>query len=277
MPYAICNETFSGWDHGCVCQYVARVGYHGLEVAPYTLADTVTALSAEQRERLRRQAEEAGIRIIGLHWLLARTQGLHLTSPDAEVRRRTQQYLIELARLCHDLGGQILVFGSPAQRSLPQGVSREQGFAFAEEVFRGLLPYLEDWHLDLCIEPLTAQETNFLTSCREGLELVQRLNHPRVGLHLDVKAMCADAEASVPELIRRYGKWLRHFHANDPNLRGPGFGKVDFVPIFEALRDIGYTGWVSVEVFDYSPDPETIATRSLEYMQACAAKAGWQA
>jgi sugar phosphate isomerase/epimerase len=89
MPYAICNETFSGWDHGCVCQYVARVGYHGLEVAPYTLADTVTALSAEQRERLRRQAEEAGIRIIGLHWLLARTQGLHLTSPDAEVRRRT--------------------------------------------------------------------------------------------------------------------------------------------------------------------------------------------
>ncbi|MCS7167333.1 MAG: sugar phosphate isomerase/epimerase family protein [Gemmatales bacterium] len=275
MPYAICNETFAGWEHGCVCQYVASIGYHGLEVAPFTLAENVTHITSERRQQVRRQAEQAGIRIIGLHWLLARTQGLHLTSPDAEVRHRTQNYLIELARLCHDLGGWLLVFGSPGQRSLPPGVRREQGLDYAEEVFRGLLPYLEEWHIDLCIEPLTANETNFLTSCAEGLELVQRLNHPRVGLHLDVKAMCADPEASVPELIRRYGPWLRHFHANDPNFRGPGFGEVDFVPIFAALRDINYSGWVSVEVFDYSPDPETIATRSLQYMQACAEKAGW--
>jgi len=277
MPYAICNETFEGWEHGCVCQYVAGLGYQGLEVAPFTLAPRVNEISAEQRHRWRRQAESAGLRIIGLHWLLARTQGLHLTSPDAEVRQRTQLYLIELARLCHDLGGWLLVFGSPAQRSLPEGVSREQGLAYAEEIFRGLLPFLEQWQIDLCIEPLTSKETNFLTSCAEGRELVERLNHPRVGLHLDVKAMCSDPEASPPELIRRYGRWLRHFHANDPNLRGPGFGAVDFVPIFEALRDIGYTGWVSVEVFDYSPDPETIASRSLEYMQACAEKAGWRA
>ncbi|MCS7016827.1 MAG: sugar phosphate isomerase/epimerase [Gemmatales bacterium] len=277
MPYAICNETFEGWEHGCVCQYVAGIGYHGLEIAPFTLASHVTEVSVEQRQRLRFQAEQAGLRIIGLHWLLARTQGLHLTSADPEVRRRTGAYLVELARLCHDLGGWLLVFGSPAQRNLSEGVSREQGFAYAEEVFRGLLPYLDEWHVDLCIEPLTAKETNFLTSCAEGLELVQRLAHPRVGLHLDVKAMCWDPEASVPELIRRYGRWLRHFHANDPNLRGPGFGAVDFVPIFEALRDIGYTGWVSVEVFDYSPDPETIAVRSLEYMQSCAQRAGWPA
>lgn len=277
MPFAICNETFEGWEHGCICQFVASVGYLGLEIAPFTMAANVFEISREQRQRWRRQAQEAGIRIIGLHWLLARTFGLHLTSPDPLVRARTQNYLVELARLCHDLGGWLLVFGSPAQRNLPDGVSREQGLDYAEEVFRGLLPFLEEWRIDLCIEPLTAKETNFLTSCSEGLELVERLNHPRVGLHLDVKAMCSDPEATVPELIRRYGPWLRHFHANDPNLRGPGFGDVDFVPIFEALRDVGYTGWVSVEVFDYSPDPETIAVRSLEYMRNCAERAGWQA
>jgi sugar phosphate isomerase/epimerase len=89
-------------------------------------------------------------------------------------------------------------------------------------------------------------------------------------LHLDVKAMSSEATA-VPELIAQYGGQAGHFHANDANLRGPGFGPVDFVPIFRALRDAGYDRWVSVEVFDYKPDPETIARESLAYMHRCLA------
>jgi sugar phosphate isomerase/epimerase len=76
--------------------------------------------------------------------------------------------------------------------------------------------------------------------------------------------------ASAPDTIRQYASHTKHFHANDPNLRGPGFGDTDFVPIFQALRDAKYTGWVSVEVFDYSPDPVTIARESLRYMRQCA-------
>jgi sugar phosphate isomerase/epimerase len=71
----------------------------------------------------------------------------------------------------------------------------------------------------------------------------------------------------MTDLIRQYGSIAHHFHANDANRRGPGFGDVDFVPIFRALRDSGYKRWVSVEVFDYKPDPETITTKSIEYMQ----------
>jgi sugar phosphate isomerase/epimerase len=73
----------------------------------------------------------------------------------------------------------------------------------------------------------------------------------------------------APELIRRHAARTGHFHANDPNKRGPGFGDTDFVPIFRALKESGYSGWVSVEVFDYSPDPETIARESLRYMREC--------
>jgi sugar phosphate isomerase/epimerase len=60
---------------------------------------------------------------------------------------------------------------------------------------------------------------------------------------------------------------VAHVHANDANRRGPGFGETDFGPIAKTLADIGYKGWVSVEVFDYSPDPETIARQSLAYLQ----------
>jgi sugar phosphate isomerase/epimerase len=74
----------------------------------------------------------------------------------------------------------------------------------------------------------------------------------------------------VVDLIRQYIPRTGHFHANDPNKRGPGFGDVDFVPIFQALLESGYDRWVSVEVFDYSPDPETIASKSIEYMRRTA-------
>jgi sugar phosphate isomerase/epimerase len=269
MRYAICNETFEGWDYERICRFVAELGYTGLELAPFTLAPRITDVAPAQRQTLRRQAEAHGVQIIGLHWLLAKTTGLHLNSADPSVRRETANYLVELARACRDLGGELLVLGSPAQRRIPAGASREQALHFAADTLRQCLPAIGDCGVYLCVEPLAPPEADFILNAAEGIELIDMVNHPHCVLHLDVKAMAAEP-LSTPETIRKYGKRMKHFHANDPNKRGPGFGPTDFTPIFQALRDIGYAGWVSVEVFDYSPDPETIARKSIEYMRQCA-------
>ncbi len=269
MKYAICNETFEGWDHARVCARVAELGYTGLEMAPFTLAPRITDVTAARRAELRKQAEAAGVQIIGLHWLLAKTEGFHLTSPDAATRKRTGEYLAELSHAAADMGGDVLVLGSPFQRNLPEGMTREQGEANALDTLSYCLPALERDRVYLCLEPLTPAETNFMMCAAEGVALAQKLAHPFVKLHLDVKAMSVET-APTPDVIRANRDWVRHFHANDPNKRGPGFGDTDFKPIFRALKDVNYTGWVSVEVFDYSPDPETIARESIRYMRECA-------
>jgi sugar phosphate isomerase/epimerase len=270
MKYAICNETFEGWDHAHICACIAEFGYTGLEIAPFTLAPRITDVSATRRAELRREAEAAGVTILGLHWLLAKTEGFHLTSSDEAVRQATGEYLAELAKACADLGGTILVLGSPLQRNIPEGVTRQQAENYALDTLRHCLPALEASGVYLCLEPLGPAETNFLNTAAEAVELLRRLDHPNIRLHLDVKAMSTEP-TPIPDLIRTHAAVTEHFHANDPNRRGPGFGDVDFKPIFRALHESGYTGWVSVEVFDYSPDPETIARESIRYMKQCEA------
>ena len=160
------------------------------------------------------------------------------------------------------------MLGSPAQRKIPDGHTREQAAAFAADSISHCLPVLSDTGVKLCLEPLTPKETDFMNTAAEAVELIGRLAHPNVKLHLDVKAMTAEPR-SAPDTIREYAAHAYHFHANDPNKRGPGFGDTDFKTIFAALKEVGYAGWVSVEVFDYSPDPDTIARESIRYMREC--------
>src|SRR5262249_15591025 len=167
MRFAICNETFEGWDHARVCRFVADLGYGGLELAPFTLAPRITDVTPEQRRLLRRQAEDCGVRIIGLHWLLAKTEGLQLTSPDETVRPPTADYLVDLARACRDVGGDLMVFGSPAQRRIPAGATRAQAADYALETFGRAEPGIAACGVKLCLEPLAPAEADFINTCDE--------------------------------------------------------------------------------------------------------------
>jgi sugar phosphate isomerase/epimerase len=271
MKFAICNETFQDRSIAAGFELARECGYTGIEIAPFTLAQHATDVAAEQRSAVRRQAADAGLEVIGLHWLLAKTEGFYLTTPDAAVRRRTSQYLGELARLCRDLGGSLMVLGSPQQRNLLPGVSKADAMRYAADCIGGALAAFEENDIVLCVEPLGPSEGDFLLTAAEGVELCEMVGSPHCRLHLDVKAMSSET-IPIPELVRTNSTLLHHFHANDPNRQGPGFGNVDFLPIFTALGEIDYQGWVSVEVFDYSPGVERLARESILYMQECLAR-----
>jgi sugar phosphate isomerase/epimerase len=266
LKYAFCNEMYVDWPFEKAFAHANQLGYTGVEIAPFTINSDATQITQAQRQEVKSMAADNGLEVIGLHWLLAKTEGYHLTHDSQAIRDNTANYLCELARLCQDLGGNVMVFGSPPQRNLAEGVSYEQGFERATDVFKKVAPVLEDCGVTLALEPLGPKEGNFMLTAKAGIELAQAIDSPNVKLHLDVKAMSSES-LSIPEIIHNSKDWLVHFHANDPNRRGPGMGDVDFVPIFEALDHVKYEGWISVEVFDYEPGVEALARESICYMQ----------
>ncbi len=266
MKIGICNEVFQSWDIEKTIAFVSKLGYDGLEIAPFTLADSVFEIPASRRHQIKQLAEKNNIEIIGTHWLLVKPEGLSISSPDADLRKRSSSYFEELVRFTSDIGGRVMVLGSPKQRSIGNGQTKEEIIEYFVEFIKGSLAVAKERSITICLEPLARAETNFVNSVKDAISIIRNVNHPNLKLILDVKAM-TDEKRSYSEIIRDGRQYLAHFHANDENLLGPGFGNVDFAPIISALRSVGYDGYLSVEVFDFSPGPEEIAEKSIRYLK----------
>jgi len=266
VRFSVCNELFGDTSLEEVCKLASELGYEGVELAPFTLADSVRDLSPEARRAIVETAERHGLEISALHWLLVSPKGLHITTPDEEVRNRTFSYLCDLVEFAGDLGASAMVLGSPKQRSLLPDQDRDEAMHAVAEGLKRVGEVAARRGVRFCLEALHPQETNFLNTIEEVLELLQLVGNPAVTYMLDVKAM-SGMPSPIEETIKRYGGGSGHFHANEPSGKGPGMGSFSFGPIMQALVESGYRGWVSVEPFDYSPDPVTVARSAIETLK----------
>ncbi len=264
IRYALCNEVLRHLRWADACALLSSLSYEGVELAPFTFAERVELLDSDARAEIRRTAHQHGLEIVGLHMLLWSPSGLHATHPDPEIRNATAQYLVALVQFCADVGGQVMVFGSPKQRDALPPLTPEQAASLWLDTLQPALRACEQHGILMLLEPLP--ETNVVQRLGEAVALVQQANHPNLRTMLDVKSALAETN-DVPALIRQYAPYIAHVHFNDSNLRAPGYGDTDFAPILAALREVGYTGWASLEPFDYYPDPETMARESLRYLQ----------
>lgn len=266
MKFSICSEIFKDWDMERAMRFIKETGYDAIEIAPFTIAKHVTDIPLEKRKEIRDMAARTGLDISGIHWVLVQTEGMHLTHPDAEIRAKTAAYFVQLVDFCADLGGKYIIVGSPKQRNLEKDISFEKGRTWALDVFRPAIDRAEEKDIVICFEPLAPAETNFINTAKDAVRFVQECESEHFRIILDVKAMSSE-DQSIPEIIAANAPYMAYFHANDANLKGPGFGEIDFKPIGDALKSVGYDGFVSVEVFDFSDGPERIATESLRYLK----------
>ena len=263
MKYSFCNEPFKDRPFEETCKILAEIGYEGVELAPFTFAEDVRNLDQTERNRIRDTAERAGLEVVGIHWLLISPKGFHLTTEDESVREATVEFLVSLQKFCRDVGGKVLIHGSPQQRNLEAGQDRGVVEQRTLDIFRRLGESAEKLGVIHCLEPLDHEQTNFIQTPEEGFEWVQRTSRPGFQMMLDARASFVSGLEPGEEL-RKFHSAIRHVHLNDTNLLGPGMGDCDFEPLFRAGKEIGFDQYYSVEPFDYSPGPEVIAQKSFE-------------
>ena len=269
VKIVLCNEVVRELSFREQCRFAAAVGYDGLELAPFTLADEPHRLPAAEIRRLRRTAQEEGVAITGLHWLLVAPPGLSITSSDTTVLRETKQVLLRLIDLCAELGGSVLIHGSPEQRMI--GADQDLGRVFerALEIFQEVARHAGDRGLVYCIEPLPRVQTNFINNLQEARALVRAVDNPSFKTMLDSRSARL-SEPVAPDLLLE--QWLptgqiAHIHLNDSNSRGPGEGKDSFSEILRTLFQHGYQGTLAIEPFLYEPDGKACAARAIGYIR----------
>lgn len=269
MRIALCNEVLMPMPFAEQCAYAARLGYDGLEVAPYTLSEDPHRMSPELIAATRRAAGDAGIAVTGLHWLLVKPAGLSISTKDDAIRKRTLDVMYSLVDLCAELGGRYLVHGSPVQRRIDPGDTREAALARAQACWADVAVRARSAGVTYCVEPLGAEQTPLVNTLEEAARIVTEIGNPALKSMLDCSSAGRMEKASLADLVAH---WLpkgviAHVQVNDRNRRGPGQGEQKFAPLLAELRRLGYPGDIAVEPFDYVPDGPAAAARAVGYLK----------
>jgi D-psicose/D-tagatose/L-ribulose 3-epimerase len=269
MRIALCNEVIAPMAFPKQCEYAKKLGYDGLEIAPYTLSEEPHRLGTAQLAAARAAAEDAGVAITGLHWLLLKPTGLSISTQDPKIRRRTIDVMLAFVDQCAELGGRYLVHGSPSQRRIDPGDTRTAALARAQECFAAVAERAHKAGVVYCIEPLSSEQTPLINTLEEAAGMVQAIGHPGLNTMLDCSSAGRMEKVPLPGLVERWlpKGMIAHVQLNDRNRQGPGQGEQRFAPLLAALRKHGYPGDLAVEPFDYVPDGPGAAARAIGYVR----------
>lgn len=264
---AICNEVYERWPFEKTCASMAKIGYSGIEIAPFTLAEQPSGISAADRRHFRAAIQDHGLNFVGLHWLMVSPKGLHVTTPDKSLRERSWRHISELIDLCADLGTDgVMVFGSPKQRCAVDGATPAEAVKNYIAGLASVAAHAEARGVTILVEALPIGQCDVITTLADAVEVVKQIGSPAVRTMFDTHNAVDELEPHAL-LVDRYFDLIRHVHINEMDGRHPGTGNYDFKPVFEVLRRRKYERWISLEAFDFTPGPEKIAEESLRFVE----------
>lgn len=269
FKYAMCNESMREKKWVEQCKIIAEAGYKGIEIAPFTLVkEGVQEIILAKRKEMAAVMKDWGIECAGLHWLLAPPpKGLHFTTAEKSVRKKSIRYLDELIDFCGDLGGAVMIFGSPKQRNT-LGTTVEEAKRYFADGLAEVTDHSQRRGVKILVEPLDTSQTDVVNTLAEALEIVKRVNHPAIELMFDFHNT-ADETEPFDVLIKKYYNHIFHVHIQEMDGRHLGTGSAvnEYAKAFQALKDFRYDKWVSLEVFDFSAGGKRIAEESMKVLK----------
>ena len=269
---AVCNELFEGSDFAASCRLLKKVGWQGIEIAPFTLQKDASTLPAERRREVRDIIVSEGLEFVGLHWLTVGPEGLHVTTPDANQRASSWDFVRRLADLCADLRpaggtGGVMVFGSPFQRRTDGAFPVDVAVRNFTDGVRSIAPVLEERGVTLCVEALPIAQSDVILTLDEAVKVVQDVSSPGVQTMFDSHNAIDEAEPHA-DIVSKHWDLIRHIHVNELDGSYPRpDGGYDFKPVLQVAKDRAFDGWVSMEVFDFTPGSEKIVTEAYAYLR----------
>ncbi|MEK7685983.1 MAG: sugar phosphate isomerase/epimerase family protein [Verrucomicrobiota bacterium] len=246
-PFIFWNDLASG------CAKAAALGFDGVEI----FAPSAEDLEARHLRQLLTQhkIKLAGVGT-GAGWVLRK---LRLTDPDPAVRAQARQFAGAMVDFAGGLGAPAII-GSMQGRS-ENAVTREHALAWLREALEQLGPRAHALGVPLLFEPLNRYESNLINRVAEGVALLESLRTKNVKLLCDLFHMNIE-ETSIPEALRAGGAHIGHIHFVDSNRRPAGLGHIDVSSVAQALREIGYSGYLSAEALPY-PSSDEAARQTL--------------
>src|ERR1700719_4705316 len=186
FQHAICNEVYERRPLAEGCRSIRRIGYTGIEIAPFTLAERPSEITTAERRSHRDTIRNEGLTFVGLHWLMASPPGLHVTTPDRAVREKSWRHVRDLIDLCADLGDNgVMVFGSPKQRGTVDGLSREDATKNYVEGLASVASHAEQRSVTVLVEALPKGQCDVITTLAEAVEIVNQIGSPAVRTMFD--------------------------------------------------------------------------------------------
>jgi D-psicose/D-tagatose/L-ribulose 3-epimerase len=247
MRIAVSNIAWTSAEEPEVAKELQKLGVKYVEIAPTKVWEDPVCATDEQIEQYRDFWAEYGIEVVAFQSMLFTRPNLKIFE-SAENRSETLQYLKKFIVLAGKMKAGAMVFGSPKNRQRGATPS-DEAWSIAKKFFAELGTAAQEHSVKFCIEPNAPQYAcDFITTAAEGIELVSGVNNPGFGLHLDIACMMLAGD-NVTSSIRDAATLLRHFHISSPML--DLVEDREDVPHKEAgsaLREIGYEGFVSVEM-----------------------------
>jgi fructoselysine 3-epimerase len=263
-PYASFPVWVPAYTLEDTIERIAKIGYEGIEIGAGSPHAYPPCLTKERRKHIRKVLDDNGIALSSMLPALSGGPGHNLTSPIPEERRHTIDHYKDLVELTAEWGGKIVLY---IPGWIIFGTTFKQAWEWSTAALSEIADKAAKFDVTLVIEPVSF-DTNFVDKGEEAIEMMEEVNKPNVKLMFDTFHTLYRKEPSS-DYIYRMGKNLRHIHISDNNRLPPGQGRGDFISVINALKDIDFDGYLTMELgFDRRDiEPDFVARQSYEYLK----------